>query len=623
MTPDELRAIYIKFFVDRPGFSHKEIPSASLVPANDPTTLFTSSGMQPLIPYLLGQPHPAGKRLVNSQKSFRSQDIEEVGDNRHTTFFEMLGNWSLGDYFKKEQLGWLFEFLVDVVKLDPHRLFVTVFAGNADVARDTDSVEIWKTLFATQKIIAKDIDHPNTKGMQDCRIFYYSEQKNWWSRSGVPSAMPSGEPGGPDSEVFYDFGADLHQHEHSQWKNQPCHVNCDCGRFMEIGNSVFMQYQKKSDGMFKELPQKNVDFGGGLERLYAAHVNAIDIFTTSFFTSCIKKIEDLSRKTYDIENGKFKRNFRIIADHVRAAVMLISDGVRPSNKEQGYVLRRLIRRAIRYGRLVGIESLFLADVAQPCIDQYTEIYPNVGEMATEIKLVLQDEEQKFAKTISKGLKEIEKLTKLDGSVAFQLYETYGFPFELTEEIARERGQRVEYGAFKKAFEEHQVLSRTASKGMFKGGLVDSSEAVTKYHTATHLLQAALREVLGTHVHQEGSNITGERLRFDFSHSTALSDQEKQKIEQIINKKIQESLPVHRQMMPKDEALTQGALAFFGEKYADSVSVYTIGNDTEKDWYSKELCGGPHVKNTKEIGEIKILKEETVGSGKRRIYLQLA
>ena len=458
--------------------------------------------------------------------------------------------------------------------------------------------------------------------MQDGRIFYYSEQKNWWSRSGIPSAMPPGEPGGPDSEVFYDFGAELHQHENSQWKNQLCHVNCDCGRFMEIGNSVFMQYQKQLDGSFKELPQLNVDFGGGLERLYAAHVNAIDIFTTPFFTSCIKKIEDLSHKTYDSEKGKYKRNFRIITDHVRAAVMLASDGVRPSNKEQGYMLRRLIRRATRYGKLLGIDSLFLADVAQPFIDQYKVIYLNVGELATEIKLALQEEEQKFAKTISKGLKEIEKLTKLDGTIAFQLYETYGFPFELTEEIARERGQQVEYGAFKKAFEEHQVLSRTASKGMFKGGLADSSETVTKYHTATHLLQAALREVLGKHVHQEGSNITGERLRFDFSHPTALTDQEKQEIEQIINEKVQKALPVHQQMMSKDEALDQGALAFFGEKYANLVSVYTIGNNPEKDWYSKELCGGPHVKNTKEIGKIRVIKEEAVGAGKRRIYLQL-
>ncbi|MEK7458257.1 MAG: alanine--tRNA ligase-related protein, partial [Patescibacteria group bacterium] len=323
------------------------------------------------------------------------------------------------------------------------------------------------------------------------------------------------------------------------------------------------------------------------------------------------------------ERGQHKRNFRIIADHVRAAVMLTSDGVRPSNKEQGYMLRRLIRRAIRHGRLLGIESLFMADVAQPCIDQYTEIYPNVGEFATDIKSALQEEEQKFAKTISKGLKEIEKLQELDGTIAFQLYETYGFPFELTEEIARERGQQVKYGAFKKAFEKHQALSRTASKGMFKGGLVDNSAVVTKYHTATHLLHTVLREVLGKHVHQEGSNITGERLRFDFSHPTALTDQEKQKVEQIINEKILQALPVHQQMMPKDEALSQGALAYFGEKYADLVSVYTIGNDPDKNWYSKELCGGPHVKNTKEIGKMKIMKEEAVGSGKRRIYLKLS
>jgi alanyl-tRNA synthetase len=616
MTPNQLRAAYIKFFVDH---GHVEIPSASLVPENDPTTLFTSSGMQPLVPYLLGQKHPSGKRLVDSQKSFRAQDIEEVGDNRHTTFFEMLGNWSLGDYFKKDQLTFFFTFLTETLGLDPHRLFVTVFEGNKDVPRDTESVGIWKSLFAGKNIEAKDVENSDSKGMQGGRIFYYPEKKNWWSRSGVPSAMPAGEPGGPDSEVFFDFGADLKLHEQSQWKDEPCHVNCDCGRFMEIGNSVFMQYQKQEDGSFKELPQQNVDFGGGFERILAAMNNDIDVFKTELFQPLIQEIETLSHTSYEGEN---KRNFRIIADHVRAATMLIADGVRPSNKEQGYMVRRLIRRAVRYGRLLGIQETFMAHVAEPVIKQYKEQYPNVGEHSSEIKAVLQEEEQKFAKTISKGLKEIEKLPELDGTIAFQLYETYGFPFELTEEIARERGQQVAYGAFKTAFEEHQAKSRTASKGMFKGGLADQSETVTKYHTATHLLQAALRQVLGEHVHQEGSNITGERLRFDFSHPAALTQEQKDQVEKIINEKIVAALPVTQAFMPKDEALKQGAMAFFREKYADTVSVYTIGNDPEKDWFSKELCGGPHVKNTKEIGQIKITKEEAIGSGKRRIYLQL-
>jgi len=616
MTPNQLRAAYIKFFTDR---GHAEIPSAPLVPEHDPSTLFTSSGMQPLVPYLLGQKHPLGDKLVDSQKSFRSQDIEEVGDNRHTTFFEMLGNWSLGSYFKKEQLPWFFQFLTEVVKLDPQKLFVTVFAGNADAPRDTESVQIWKEVFSKVGIDAKDIDHSDKDGMQDGRIFYYPEKKNWWSRSGVPSAMPAGEPGGPDSEVFYDFGAELQLHEHSQWKNEPCHVNCDCGRFMEIGNSVFMQYQKQADGSFKELPQQNVDFGGGFERILAASTNSIDVFTTALFAPQLKTIEDVSGKKYEGEN---KRNFRIIADHIRAAVMLASDGVRPANKEQGYVMRRLIRRAVRYGRLLGIHSAFLSQVAQPVIEEYKQVYPNVGDHSTEMLKALDEEEMKFGRTIQKGLKEIEHVQELDGTIAFQLYETYGFPFELTEEIARERGQHVEYGTFRKAFEKHQELSRTASKGMFKGGLADHSETVTKYHTATHLLHAALREILGTHVHQEGSNITAERLRFDFSHPSAMTEDEKQKVESRINQKIDEALPVTQAFLPKEEALKQGAMAFFKEKYADTVSVYTIGRDAASDWYSKELCGGPHVSNTKGIGHVKIVKEEAVGSGKRRIYVKL-
>ncbi len=616
MTPNQLRTAYIKFFVDR---GHAEIPSARLVPENDPTTLFTSSGMQPLVPYLLGQKHPLGDKLVDSQKSFRSQDIEEVGDNRHTTFFEMLGNWSLGSYFKKEQLPWFFEFLTEVVKLDPQKLFVTVFAGNADAPRDTESVEIWKSVFQTVGIDAKDIDESDIHGMQDGRIFYYPEKKNWWSRSGVPSAMPAGEPGGPDSEVFYDFGPELQLHQNSEWKNEACHVNCDCGRFMEIGNSVFMQYQKQADGSFKSLPQQNVDFGGGFERILAASTNAIDVFTTALFTPLLKTIEEVSAKSYEGEN---KRNFRIIADHVRAAVMLASDGVRPANKEQGYVMRRLIRRAVRYGRLLGIQSAFLSQVAQPVIEEYKSVYPNVGEHKLEIMQTLDEEEMKFGRTIQKGLKEIERVPELDGTIAFQLYETYGFPFELTEEIARERGQTVEYGTFRKAFEKHQELSRTASKGMFKGGLADHSETVTKYHTATHLLHAALREILGTHVHQEGSNITAERLRFDFSYPAALTNEEKQKVEDRMNEKIHEALPVTQTFLPKEDALKQGAMAFFKEKYADTVSVYTIGRDAKTDWYSKELCGGPHVSNTKEIGHVKIVKEEAVGSGKRRVYVQL-
>ena len=617
MTPNDLRAQYIAFFFVR---GHVELPSAPLVPENDPTTLFTSSGMQPLVPYLLGQPHPEGKRLVNSQKSFRSGDIEEVGDNRHTTFFEMLGNWSLGDYFKQEQLQWCFEFLTQTLDLDPKKLFMTVFRGNDVVPRDTESVKIWKTLFSQIGMQAQDVDFSERDGMQNGRIFYYDEKKNWWSRSGVPFAMPTGEPGGPDSEVFYDFGTKLDLHESSPYKNQPCHVNCDCGRFLEIGNSVFMQYQKQADGSFTELPQKNVDFGGGLERILAAMNNDPDVFTTSLFKPILSSIEVISGKKYD---GEFKRHFRIIADHIRASVMLIADGVLPSNKEGGYVLRRLIRRAVRHGTVLGVKESLAQHVVSAVIEQYKSAYPAVLEQKDHIIATLADEEQKFSRTITKGLKEIEKIKELDGSSAFQLYETFGFPFELTEEIARERGQHVEYGTFRKAFEHHQEKSRTASKGMFKGGLADHSENVTKYHTATHLLHAALRKVLGEHVSQQGSNITGERLRFDFSHPAALTAEQKKKVEDMMNEKIKEDLPVTQEMVPKDEALKQGAMAFFKEKYADTVSMYTIGKNPKKDWFSKELCGGPHVAHTGEIGPIKITKEESVGSGIRRIYVQFA
>lgn len=618
MTPDQLRQRYLDFFAER---GHAIVPSSPLVPENDPTTLFTGSGMQPMMPYLLGAQHPKGTRIVDSQKSFRSQDIEEVGDNRHTTFFEMLGNWSLGDYFKDEQLQWFFGFLVDEVGLDPQRIFVTVFRGKEDygIPKDSEAVEIWKKLFAAKGITAVDVDFSERDGMQDGRIFYYDEKKNWWSRAGVPQNMPVGEPGGPDSEVFYDFGAELKLHENSQFKDEPCHVNCDCGRFLEIGNNVFMTYIRTEAG-FEPLKQKNIDFGGGFERILAAQDNDPDVFKTKLFRPIISYLEKVSGKKYDSDE-KVQRTFRVIADHIRAATMLAGDGVVPSNKQQGYVARRLIRRSVRFGRMIGITQTFIAELADIVIESYKVGYPELGAQAARVRQTLAEEEEKFNKTIDKGLREIEKLPVLDGEIAFKLYETYGFPLELTQEIAVERGQDVDTDKFAAAFEEHKSKSRSASAGKFKGGLADHSEVTTKYHTATHLLHAALRKILGTHVQQKGSNITAERLRFDFSHTAPMSEAEQHAVEQQVNEWITADLPVTMKLMQKEAALQSGATAFFLEKYPDEVSVYTIGKDAETDWISKEFCGGPHVNSTVEIGPIKLIKEQSASAGIRRVYMQ--
>lgn len=621
MNPNQVRSSYLDYFKKN---GHAIIPSAPMVPENDPTTLFTGSGMQPMITYLLGEPHPKGKRIADSQKCFRSQDIEEVGDNRHTTFFEMLGNWSLGDYFKEKQLPWFFGFLVDEVGLDPKKLYVTVFRGmeKDGIPRDTESVAIWQEIFKSKNIEAKAVDFSERDGMQGGRIFYYDEKKNWWSRAGEPKKMPTGEPGGPDSEVFYDFGEELHLHENSQWKDEKCHVNCDCGRFLEIGNSVFMQYQKQADGSFIELPQKNVDFGGGLERIAAAQHGDPDVFKTELFQPIIKKLEQVSGKTYD-QDDESKRSFRVIADHMRAAVMLASDGVFPSNKEQGYFARRLVRRSIRYGKMIGIDKPFLGELVPIVAQMYKDSYPLVADQQEKIMAGMNDEERKFQRSLDQGLKQIEKLNTMDGKMAFYLYETYGFPFELTQEIAAEKGWKVAQEDFDAARSIHADSSRTASAGKFKGGLQDQSEETVKFHTATHLLHAALRKILGNHVQQKGSNITAERLRFDFSHPTAVTPEEQSKVISQINEWIAADLPVTRQVMQKNKAIESGAIAFFIEKYPDEVSVYTIGKDAEKDWISKELCGGPHVEHTGLIEALKIKKEEAVSAGVRRIYLQFA
>jgi alanyl-tRNA synthetase len=646
LTPNQLRQAYLDFFAGKstvaagavPMRPHVIVPSSPLVPENDPTTLFTGSGMQPMMPYLLGERHPEGVRIADSQKCFRAEDIEEVGDNRHTTFFEMIGNWSLGDYFKAEQLPWFYHFLTKVVGLEPSRLFVTVFAGNPAIGvdRDDESVGIWQKLFTADGIEAKAFADAPEKGLQGGRIFFYGEKKNWWSRAGAPANMPEGEPGGPDSEVFYDFGAELKLHEQSEFKTEPCHVNCDCGRFMEIGNSVFMKY-RKTNGQFVPLAQQNVDFGGGLERIMAVSQGTRDVFETAFFQPIIQRLTQLSGADY--ADPTLKASFRVIADHVRAAVMLIADGVFPGNKEQGYVVRRLIRRSVRHGQLLGIQQAFMGELVEPLVKLYAEAYPVLALRAAVVEEAIIEEEAKFQRTIAKGLKEFDKAPPvaeqagkqyLSGELSFKLYETYGFPLELSMEEAKTRGILVPeniQAEFQAAKQHHQDASRSATAGKFKGGLQDQSVVTTKYHTATHLLHAALRKVLGTHVSQKGSNITVERLRFDFSHSAAITPEQLAEIQQLVNDWIKADYPVTKTMMAKTAALESGAMAFFVEKYPDQVSVYTVGPVDQAGepvigkWVSRELCGGPHVQHTGEIGQIEIVKEKAISAGIRRIYAQ--
>jgi len=612
----EIREKYLEFFKAR---KHAVIPSASLIPENDSSTLFIGSGMQPLVPYLLGEKHPCGKRLVNSQKCFRAEDIAEVGDSRHTTFFEMLGNWSLGDYFKKEQLRWFFEFLTGELGLDPSRLYTTVFRGNSDIGieKDEESVAIWKDLFKEKGIEGEDVDFSEDKGLSGGRIFYYDEKKNWWSRSGVPSKMPVGEPGGPDSEVFYDLGADLKKHENSLFKNQPCHLNCDCGRFVEIGNSVFMEYVKTESG-FEKLKQRNVDFGGGLERMAMVCQGKSNIFETDLFSSAIAGLEKLS------EGKKYQDNvkpFEIIIDHLRGAVFIMADckGVCPSNIEKGYVVRRLIRRAIRYGRMIGIKKeMWASEIAKIIIDDYKEEYPELEQNKNFVEKQLKEEEEKFERALENGLKEFNKIKgegRISGKDAFNLYQTYGFPYEMTEELARENGLGVDKNGFEEELKKHQELSRSTISGKFKSGLADTSRETTKFHTATHILLAALREVLGDSVFQKGSNITAERLRLDFSYPEKLTAEQIEKVQEIANKIIEDDLPVSCKELGLDEAKKQGAMGVFESKYGDKVNVYTIG---KKKIFSKEICGGPHVKRTGELGKIKIIKEESSSAGVRRI-----
>lgn len=621
LTTHDIRQRYLDFFQDK---QHHILPSASLVPENDPTTLFTGSGMQPLVPNLLGEPHPAGSRLVNSQKCFRSQDIEEVGDNRHTTFFEMLGNWSLGDYFKTEQLSWLFAFLVEELGFDPNRLYVTVFAGNVQLplSPDQESVAIWQSLFETVGVTAQFVSNP-LEGMQDGRIFAYGDKKNWWSRSGEPSKMPAGEPGGPDSEIFYDFGSELELHENSSFAHVPCHPNCDCGRFLEIGNSVFMQFQKMSDGSFAPLPKQNVDFGGGLERIAAALNDDPDVFKINVLYPLIQTVEALSGKSYlDTVNGRSSPQYamRVIVDHVRAATFLAADGVLPGNKAQGYFVRRLLRRSMRYALQLSLGSGWLSTLVEQVASIYRDSYPEIQSHSGQILEAFTTEERKFSLVLEKGLQKLQQSTAITPELAFELYESYGFPFELTQELAEERGQSLSAAEFQQIRKQHQDQSRTASAGQFKGGLVEHSIMTTAYHTATHLLHAALRQVLGSSVQQKGSNITEERLRFDYTCDSVPTAEQLDSIITQINAWIGEGLPVIKTIMPKQEALDSGALAFFAEKYPDTVSVYTIGGGDHI--ISRELCGGPHVTNTKDIPPLEIRSDKGIGQNIRRIYVQV-
>lgn len=595
MSHLQLRAAFGKFWEER---GHKPVPPVSLVPDNDPTTLFTGSGMQPLVPYLLGEPHPLGKKLYNIQPCFRAQDIDEVGDNRHTTFFEMMGNWSLGTYFKEEQIPWMWEFYHKVLGLDKERLYVSVFEGNDEVPADEESYKIWKKL-----------------GIDESHLFKYGADKNWWSRSGEPQKMPAGEPGGPDTELFYEFT----EIKHDPKFGKKCHPNCDCGRFLEIGNSVFMQYKKETDGTFFELPNKNVDFGGGLERILAAVNNTPDVFQTDLYADIISEIEQKTGKKHSDENNT--PSIRVLADHLKATTFLLAQGIKPSNKEQGYVARRLIRRSVVKMQRFDTDPKQLASaIVLKVLDIYQGVYfPDAK--SEELTEELGKEIHKFLQTLGRGVKLLQQEKKINGQLLFDLFQSYGFPLEVSEEILKEHGKPLTdtlRGEFEKAREAHRDASRTSAAGRFKGGLADSGEQTVKYHTATHLIHQALFDVLGT-VRQDGSNITTERLRFDFYSEVKPTKEQIAEVEKIANAKVEEGLPVRFEMMPKEEAEKIGARSFFKEKYADTVKVYYIGGEKPADAYSSEFCGGPHVTNTKEVGKISIYKFEKIGANLYRVY----
>lgn len=622
-TAQEIRKAYLEFFQSK---QHAVIPRALLVPQDDPTTLFTGSGMQPLLPYLLGQQHPAGSRLTDSQTCIRAQDIEEVGDNRHTTFFEMLGNWSLGDYFKTEQINWVWEFMTKVVGLDPKRIYVSCFSGNpaAGIPKDTLSAAIWTDIFKAAGIDPKQIDFGTVdngakSGERGGRIFFYGE-KNWWSRSGSADSMPVGEPGGPDTELFYLYPGV----EHNPAYGEHCHINCDCGRYIELGNCVFMEYLRTDDG-FTKLPKQNVDYGGGLERIAAAAIDNPDVYKISLMWPVVEALEKISGQTYDSHTT----SMRVITDHLRAATFLAVDGVVPSNKEQGYVMRRLVRRAIRFAFDLGIEQNFLEQVVSVITDMYQHDFPQVAESRQRVIDVLTREEKLFRQTLRKGLKQLDKLAeggKLSGEDIFTLYDTYGFPVELSSEEAFMRGLKLKADwkqVFDSKMEEQRKRSQTAAKGAFKGGLGGHGDIHKQYHTATHLLYKALRDTLGEGVIQHGSNITEERLRFDFSYPSKLTPEQLKTIEDTVNQQIKRDLKVSWAEYPTKVALNEmGAMGAFGDRYGDKIKVYAMTPEGSDKPYSLEVCGGPHVDHTGQLAaggkRFKIIKEESSSAGIRRI-----
>ena len=583
----ELRSMFLKFFKDH---GHAVISSASVIPENDPTVLFTTAGMHPLVPYLMGAKHPAGKRLTDVQKCVRTGDIDDVGDFSHLTFFEMLGNWSLGDYFKEQMIPWSWEFLTspEYLGLPKDRLAFSVFAGDADCPRDEDSAQLWRNC-----------------GVADDHIFCLPKENNWWGPAGITG------PCGPDTEMFIITD------------KEPCGPNCSpacsCGRYLEIWNDVFMQYNKKADGTFEPLEQKNVDTGMGLERTICVLNGKKSVYETDLFADILKKISELSGKEYGSDEMT-TRAFRIIADHMRTATFIMGDdrGVSPSNVDQGYVLRRLIRRAVRYGMGIGMPEGFTGEVAKVIIEQYKDVYPELKRNEAFVLEQLSLEESRFARTLKQGNREFEKLVEkvqdgqIDGVSAFHLYDTYGFPVEMTEELARERGLTVDMDGFHDCFRRHQATSQAGAEQRFKGGLADNSEQSARLHTATHLLHAALRKVLGPEVAQKGSNITAERLRFDFSFGRKMTKEELAEVERLVNEAIQSHTPVTCEEMTVAQAKEQGAIGLFESKYGEKVKVYTMGP------YSKEICGGPHAQNTGDLVSFKIKKEESSSAGVRRI-----
>ena len=582
ISSDKLKKMYLEFFQKN---GHKLITNASLIPENDSTALFISAGMHPLVPYLMGQPHPSGRRLVNVQKCLRTSDIDEVGDSFHLSFFEMLGNWSLGDYFKEESIPWSYDFLTskEWLNIDKDRLSVTVFAGDDDIPRDIESARIWEGL-----------------GVPKERIFYLPREDNWWGPIG------STGPCGPDTEMFYDTGKEPCGSE--------CKPGCSCGKFNEIWNNVFMEYNKTPDGAYELLEQKNVDTGMGVERTVAVLQGKDNVYETMIFAPLVNRIKEISGIEAISENQV--RSVRIICDHSRVATFLLAEGVVPLNVEQGYVLRRVIRGAIRHGKLLGIEEEFLSELSRVVIETYVEDYPHLKSNEDFIVTELKKEHKTFNNTLARGLNRFNRIArskkKIDGKDAFLLYQSFGFPIEITKELGKENGIFVDVDGFHEEFEKHQKVSRAGADKRFGSGLADKSEATVRLHTATHLLNEALRRVLGKDIVQKGSNITKKRLRFDFNFDRKLTDEEIRDVEEIVNEKINEALPVKRIETTLNEAIRMGSQAVFEQKYEEKVSVYSIGD------FSMELCSGPHVKNTGELGRFKIIKEEGISAGVRRI-----